>query len=132
MSSAKLAVLCLFLAGILAGCGNSIKPRAGQIPPTATAEGHARLDDPRTRHLSCLRDHKLPVTLVGQTWLQIGSPPSGPRVNFAPTPGAAQYDQISGNVQGAEVIGSALLYPDQASDSLLKTVEDCLAQGVSG
>ncbi len=90
------------------------------------------MDDPRTRHLTCLRAHKLPVTPVGRTWLQIGTPPSGPRVNFTPTPGAAQEAQISGSVQGAEVIGSALLYPDQASDSLLKTVEDCLAEGVTG
>jgi hypothetical protein len=30
------------------------------------------------------------------------------------------------------VIGSALLYPHQASDSELKKIEDCLAQGVKG
>ncbi len=132
MSSAKVAVFCASLAAVLAGCGNSAKPLAGQVPPTATSEGHARIDDPRARHLPCLRAHKLPVTLVGQTWLQIGTAPVGPRVNFAPTPGAAQAAQISGRVQGAEVIGSALLYPDQASDGLLKTVEDCLAAGVSG
>ena len=53
-------------------------------------------------------------------------------MNFAPTPGAAQDAQISGRVTGAEVIGSALLYPDQASDGLLQTVEDCLAAGVTG
>jgi hypothetical protein len=132
MSSAKVAVLCASLAVLVAGCGSSTKPVAGSIPPTATSEGHAKIDDPRARHLPCLRAHKVPVTKVGQTWLQIGTPPTGPRVNFEPTPGAAQESQISGQVQGAEVIGSALLYPGGASDKLLKTVEDCLAEGVTG
>jgi hypothetical protein len=132
MSFVKVAVLCLSVAALLAGCGNTTKPRAGQIPPNAISEGHARIDDPRGKHLTCLRAAKLPVTLVGRTWLQIGTPGTGPRVNFTPTPGAAQDAQISGTVQGAEVIGSALLYPDQAPDKLLKTVENCLAQGVTG
>jgi hypothetical protein len=30
------------------------------------------------------------------------------------------------------VIGSALLYPNQASDAELNQIETCLAQGVSG
>ena len=75
---------------------------------------------------------KLPAVKVGQTSLQIGVPPDGPSVQFLPTPGAAQQAQISGQVQAAEVIGSALLYPNQSSDGELKMVEDCLAIGVSG
>jgi hypothetical protein len=132
MSSAKVAVLCASLAALVAGCGNSAKPLAGHIAQTATSEGHARIDDPRARHLPCLRAHKLAIMKVGQTWLQIGVAPAGPRVDFAPTPGAAQEQQIEGQVQGAEVIGSALLYPDQAPDKLLKTVEGCLSEGVTG
>ena len=30
------------------------------------------------------------------------------------------------------MIGSALLYPDQASDAELTEIEHCIAQGVSG
>lgn len=132
MSCAKVAVACALAAGLVAGCGNTVKPTAGTIPPTATSEGHARIDDPRIKHVTCLREHKLPVVEVGRTWLQVGSPPAGPRVNFQPTPGSAQEEQITARVQGAEVIGSALLFPDGASDDVLKIVEDCLAQGVSG
>ncbi len=132
MSSAKVAVLGATLAAVIAGCGSSAKPLAGQIPQTATTEGHARIDDPRAQHVKCLRKHKLRVERVGETWLQIGTRPAGPRVNFAPTPGAAQELQIEGQVEGAEVIGSSLLYPDQASEKELKTVEDCLAEGVLG
>jgi hypothetical protein len=40
--------------------------------------------------------------------------------------------QIHGLSQGAEVIGSALLYPNQASDKLLTKVENCVALGVGG
>ncbi len=132
MSSAKVAVGGALVAVVLAGCGTTAKPIAGTIPPTATTEGHARIDDPRAKHVTCLRQHRIRVAEIGQTWLQLGTPPSGPRVDFKPTAGAAQYAQIDGQVQGAEVIGSALLYPDQASDKELQIVEDCIAQGVLG
>jgi hypothetical protein len=72
------------------------------------------------------------VVRVGTTAMQIGTRPYGPTVYFEPTPGAAQEMQIDGQAQGAEVIGSALLYPNQASDQLLQQVEDCVALGVSG
>ena len=64
--------------------------------------------------------------------IQVGSPPSGPTIVFEPTPGAAQEMQIDGQVQGAEVIGSALVYPNHASDAVLSTVENCIAVGVTG
>jgi hypothetical protein len=35
-------------------------------------------------------------------------------------------------VESAEVIGSALLYPNQAPDGLLQKVESCVAKGVKG
>lgn len=132
MSSPKLALATLPAILVLAACGTKSNPPAGSVSPTATTAGHARLDDPRTKHLNCLRAQRIPVQEVGSTGLQIGSPPSGPSVQFAPTPGAAQADQIQGRAPGAEVIGSALLYPNQASDKLLLAVESCLAQGVKG
>jgi hypothetical protein len=122
--------------GVLAlassACGTSSNPPAGSVRAGATTSGHARLDDPRTRHVACLRAHKIPFQEVGLTGLRIGSAPGGPTVQFTPTPGAAQRDQIVGAAPGAEVIGSALLYPNQAPDALLATVEACLAQGVKG
>jgi hypothetical protein len=51
---------------------------------------------------------------------------------FTPTPGSAQADQIRAAAQGAEVIGSALLYPNQGSDQELAQIETCLTRGVSG
>ena len=95
--------------------------------------GRGSVADPRTQagRLACLRAHHLAVAEVGSTDLQIGPRPAGPTVRFAPSPGAAEGDQIEGLAQGAEVIGSALLYPNQAPDSELKVIENCVAQGVS-
>jgi hypothetical protein len=130
MSSAKLAVAVALAALSLSACGSTAKPVAGT--PQAAIKSHKAVDDPRTKHLKCIRQDHLVVVRVGRTGLQVGTPPAGPTINFEPTPGAAQALQIEGKVTGAEVIGSALLYPNQASDSELQKVEDCLAVGVTG
>jgi hypothetical protein len=133
MSPAKLAVASTLAAVALTACGStSVHPHA--TGPGALV-GRGKVDDPRTAradHVKCLRDDHLPIQEVGQTGIQIGSPLAGPRVVFTPTPGAAQAAQIQAQAQGAEVIGSALLYPAQASDSELSQIETCLAQRVQG
>ncbi len=137
MPSAKLAVAIGLAAFSLSACGTTSKPEAGT--PEAIVKNHKGLDDPRKRHIECLQQHHIAVrreqiTVAGQSLpgFQVQTAPSGPTVSFEPTPGAAQSLQIHGQSQGAEVIGSALLYPNQASDSLLSKVEDCVAVGVSG
>lgn len=130
MSSAKLALAIGLAAISLAACGTTAKPQAGTVK--AASVNRKGVDDPRTTHVECLRQQHILVSEVGRTWLQIGTKPSGPTVHFEPTPGAAQELQIDGQVESAEVIGSALLYPNQASDSLLQKVEDCIAKGVTG
>jgi hypothetical protein len=138
MSFAKPAVAAVLLAIVLSACGTKTQPLAGSIPPTATTDGRGKIDDPRTaqsNHVKCLEKHHFVVTKVGvdgRPGLQIGEAPAGPTVLLEPTPGQAQGDQIEGRAQGAEVIGSALLYPNQASDKQLKAIENCLAQGVLG
>jgi hypothetical protein len=96
--------------------------------------GRGQVSDPRTEsgRLACLRAHHLPVSEIGATAIQVGPLPDGPTIRFASSPGAAEGDQIQGLAQGAEVIGSALLYPNQASDSELNVIEDCVARGVNG
>ena len=125
MPHTKTAVALSAAAILLCGCSSVVKP----------PQGRGKVDDPRTdsrNHAQCLRQDKLSVQLVGGTGLQIGPLPSGPTVQFEPTPGAAQSVQIQGQAQGAEVIGSALLYPHAASDAELSSIESCLAEGVSG
>jgi hypothetical protein len=138
MSSRKVAVACGLAALSLSACGTTNKPAAG-TPGIVSASGiRGKFDDPRTNnpnHLACIKGAGLPVTettVNGDPSLQIGSPPGGPSVTFLSTPGAAQYAQISGSAQGAEVIGAALLYPNQGSDSELSAIENCLSAGVQG
>ena len=127
MSLAKLLAASCLAVLALAACGSTSVHPGGA--------GHGKVDDPRTAktdHLACMRADHLPVQTVGLTGIQIGAPPAGPRVVFTPTAGAAQADQIQAQVEGAEVIGSALLYPNQGSDRELNQIETCLSQGVSG
>ncbi len=133
MRSAKLAALLGIAALALSACGTSSKPEAGTLK--ATVKSHKGLDDPRKKHIQCLQQEHIPVTrmtLDGLPAFQVGTVPSGPTVAFQATPGAAQALAIAGQAQAAEVIGSALVYPNQASDSLLSKVENCVALGVSG
>ncbi len=117
----------------LAACGSTAKPKAGGTSVgSSQPAGRGVIDDPRRRHLTCLQGLHLPVLKLGTTDLLLGAAPTQARVRFEPTPGAAQEAQISGQVQGAEVIGSALLFPNAMSDQELKPIEGCLAQGVSG
>ncbi|MGH2857892.1 MAG: hypothetical protein ACRDMJ_10455 [Solirubrobacteraceae bacterium] len=137
MPSAKLAAAIGLAALSLSACGTTSKPEAGT--PAANAKIQRGLDDARTPHIDCLRQQHVAVseeqvTVAGRVLpgLQVGSLPSGPTVAFEATPGVAQGVQIQGESQGAEVIGSALVYPNQASDALAHTVEACVALGVKG
>ena len=137
MPSAKLAAAIVVSALSLSACGISSKPEAGT--PKAIANGHKGLDDPRTKHTACLEQaniafHKELLTVAGKVLpsIQVDTAPAGPTVSFESTPGAAQGVQIQGEAQGAEIIGSAVVFPNQASDSLMSVVEHCVAKGVSG
>jgi hypothetical protein len=129
---------CAACAVAVAACGTTSKPLAG-TPGILSKPGiRAKIDDPRTsvnNHLACIKQAGLPVTeatIGGVPGLQIGAAPAGPTVRFLASPGAAQFAQISGTNQGAEVIGSALVYPNGGSDGELTAIEDCLSQGVTG
>jgi hypothetical protein len=120
------AAVCL-TALAASACGSAVKPATGS---------RGKIDDPRTakaNRILCLTDKHFAVQNVGLNELLIGPQPAGPRVVFDATEGAAQAVQISGRQQqGAEVIGAALLFPDQASDKELGTIENCLSQGIKG
>ncbi len=130
MRSAKFALTAVLAAASLSACGTAAKPEAGTLKASTTS--HKGIDDPRQKHIVCLRQDHLTVVKVGATAMQIGAKPYGPTVYFEPTPGIAQGKQIDGRAQGAEIIGSALLYPNQATDQLLARVETCIKLGVTG
>jgi len=133
MSRGRLPIAATCAAMTLCACGSTAKPQAGATSlRSSQPPGRGVIDDPRRKHLTCLQGLHLPVLKLGTTDLLLGAAPAQARIRFEPTPGAAQEAQISGQVQGAEVIGSAVLFPDAMSDPELKPIEDCLAQGVSG
>jgi len=118
----------------LAGCG-SVRVQPTTPSGSATLASRGRVDSPLTdmhNHLACIRGANLPVRVVNPIRLQIGAAPAGPAVVFTPTAGAAQDYQIEGKAQGAEVIGTALLYPNQGSPAELSSIEACLDEGVQG
>jgi hypothetical protein len=122
------------LAVALAGCG-AVRVQPTTPAGSSTLASRGRVDSPLTgirNHLGCLRHDHVPVQVVSPTRLQVGPAPSGATIVFAATPGAAQTYQLNGIAQAAEVIGSALVYPNQAPDSVLSGIEACLAQGVQG
>jgi hypothetical protein len=118
----------------MAGCGAvDVHPKQPAGSPRLVSRG--QIDSPLTNmsdHLDCLRDAHLAVQVVSPTKLQVDSAPAGPTIVFTPTAGAAQADQIAGTAQGAEVIGTALVYPNQGSEAEMISIEDCLDQGVQG
>jgi hypothetical protein len=126
MPRTKRLVAGLLAVTWLGGCSSVVKP----------PQGHGVVDSPLTTNpnrVACLRAAHLPVRVTGPTALRIGSGSGAARVSFEPTAGAAQTLQLEGlrSAQGAEVIGAALLYPDQAPDGELSQIEGCLDQGVS-
>lgn len=126
MPYAKSAATLGVAAVLLCGCSSVVKP----------PQGRGRVEDPRTsaysNYYECILSQHLPAQKAGRVGIQIGSLPSGPTVEFLPTPSAAQAAQIEGQpqYQGAEVVGAALLYPHQGTDPELSQIESCLAGGV--
>lgn len=126
------AVLAVMLA--LSACGSTRKYAAGS--PKAIAQARQGLNDPRSSHIQCLRaDHVTDIhkeTINGLLSFQVGTKPFGPTVEFLATPGMSQGTQIAGADQGAERIGAAMVFPNDASAKLAGTVEACVELGVSG
>jgi hypothetical protein len=131
-----LAVAGLALvAVVVAGCGGAVRVQPTTPAGSSNLASRGQVDSPVTdirNHLGCLRDAHLPVQVVSPTRLQVGAAPAGATIVFTATPGGAQEEQIQGLTQGAEVIGTALVSPNQAPDSVLSAIEACLAQGVQG
>lgn len=117
MPHAKSAAVLAAAAVILCGCSAVVKP----------PQGRGQIVDPRSGHLQCLLAHHLAASDVGRTEIQVGALPSGPTIQFEPSPGAAETLKVEGSAQGAEMIGSSLLYPNQAPDAELNQIENCVA-----
>jgi hypothetical protein len=111
-------LLTLGLAALLGGC--SLSSNDGSSGDNGS--------DKRALALECLRQEKhLGARAAGDDALIVGDPGSGPRIRFFLTSGEAEAAQFEGKGEGAEQIGSALLFVRGGSDEVLEQVEDCLA-----
>ena len=119
------AAVCL-TALAASACGSAVK---------SATSSRGKIDNPATakaNRIQCLTDKHIPVRQVSLDELWLGPQPASPRVVFDATEGAAQGVQIHGQDPGAEVIGAALLFPDQAPGKELSVIENCLSKGVKG
>jgi hypothetical protein len=86
--------------------------------------------DKRALALECFAEEDVDVSLEGEEGneeIVIGEGDGAPRIKFFLTSGEAEAAQFEGRGEGAEQIGSTLLYVNDGSDELLETVEGCLA-----
>ena len=110
------ALVLVCAAAALAACGSD-------------GGGSAGGGDKRGAALGCLRGEKgLPARAVGEDTIQVGHGERGPRIRFFLHGGEAEATQFEGKGEGAEQIGSALLYVRGASEDLLDDVEKCLEE----
>ena len=124
MPHAKPAVALGAAAIFLCGCGSVVKP----------PQGRGKVDDPRTTHprttssafsSTVCRSRRSAAPAFRSARYRVAR-----RFSSMPSPGAAQAQQIEGSPsgQGAEVIGSALLFTHQGIDGELTLIENCLAR----
>jgi hypothetical protein len=107
-----------FVVVAFAGCGSS---DAAPAVDESDTPGVA---------LACLEESDIPARRTGENDNELVLE-AGPRIKFYLTAAEAEAAQFQGNGEGAEQIGSALLFLDPESDSetdeLLHDVEVCLA-----
>ena len=112
-----LACLAASVLAALPGCGIG----------SSDAGGGDDESDMRAAALTCLEDQGVEARLEGDEEIVIGQGADAPRIKFFLTSGESEAAQFEGRAEGAEQIGSALLYVKGGSDELLETVENCLA-----
>ena len=106
-------VLCL----VAVSCGSSDEPPGDEVDT----------NDKRAVALQCITEEEgLDARLVGDKSIQVGGP-GGARVEFFFSSGEAESLQFRGEAQGAEHIGSSLLFVNRASDEELEKLERCLS-----
>ena len=115
-----LLTLPLVLAA-LAGCGS------GDAGPTEDDS------DKRAVALECLTEEKgIDARLDGDDGIVLNGDETGPRIKFFLTSGEAEGASFAGKAEGAEQIGSALLFVEpevrEDTEALLEDVEECLSE----
>lgn len=116
MKASPLARILLCAAGVaLAGCGSS---------DSASSGDEASPGDKQAITLECLLEEGFEARSVGPT-IEIDGP-DGPRVEFNVSGGESETRAFKGEAQGAEQLGSTLLFVGPAGDRELEAIETCV------
>jgi hypothetical protein len=143
MSFRKVSVifglLAVVMAVLISGCGIAAKPVSGSPHILSSPGFHGIYDDQRPTRAACLTRHHIPHTEYLTRFKIHGTPtdlqaikvtPGGATIIFYPDANVAEGVEIMGGGLGAELIGSALLYPNNTTGKVLTEVENCTALGV--
>ena len=82
--------------------------------------------DKRGAAIACVTGKGLEAREQGKSAVTVDDPRTGPRIVFYLTSGQAEAAQFEGQGEGAEQIGSALLFVRDGTDDELEKVERCL------
>jgi hypothetical protein len=129
----KVALPVVVAAIALSACGIQAKPEAGTANLDQQAGYHGAVSDPRGAAAACLTGQGLKIseyiTRSDEPAIQVGTLPDGPTIIFQRSLEYTMGLVVSGQAVGAEAIGAALLYPNEASDTVLSAVEGCVSIG---
>jgi hypothetical protein len=120
----RTATILIASVTALAGCGGG-DDSAGK---NTGVDPDPNPSDKRAVALDCIvNDEGIDARFEGKNVIQVGDDRKrDPRIEFYVTQGEAEGKQFAGDAQGAEQIGSALLYVREADDELLEKLERCL------
>jgi hypothetical protein len=124
----RIAILAGFAATLLCvGCGSPRSPllSGGEDPIRGGSAGFQTYSPPIGLR-NCLRARGLTVARVDRSTIAIAPASDGLAVTFEAIDEAAWARQLRGLAQGAEMIGSGLVYVGQAGPAKLAQVQDCL------
>ncbi len=117
----------LIAALVLAGCGSVRQPsQSGGESATRGGAYGFKPYQPRDKLLKCLRRKGVEAVAVGQDSIQFLPLPGAPRIVMAATPDAATALQVRGRSEGAQLMGSALVFANQATKRQIEQIQDCL------
>jgi hypothetical protein len=88
--------------------------------------GSGTAGTPTDKALACVQEKGLDARKTGSREVQVGSAPTGPRIELMGTVGGAESAELTDAAPEAEQVGRALLHVNQGSEHDLEKIERCV------